>query len=110
MAKIEHPELKIAIDYYYTDFRKIEGELHIIGMSPNNDSHIIDAIRNNPNLNRIVFFYKSEEDKEKANRVLGKSVVNKKVEDLWKELDLQNPKYNANMDSSTSSRNSAFST
>lgn len=98
MAKIEHPELKIATDYHYADFRNIEGELHIIGMSPNNDSHIIDAIRNNPNLNRIVFYYKSEEDKEMANRVLGKSVVNQKVEDLWKELDLQNPKYNTNMD------------
>ena len=35
-AKIEHPELRALSDYHYDELCSIEGELHIIGMSPNN--------------------------------------------------------------------------
>ncbi len=49
MTKILHPELNMATEYYLDSFSKIEGELYIIGMSPNNDAHIFNAIINNKN-------------------------------------------------------------
>ena len=39
-TKIAHPELMACSDYLYNDLCTISGELHILGMSPNNDAHI----------------------------------------------------------------------
>ena len=47
LTKIEHPNLKMATEYYFDRFKKIQGELVIIGMSPNNDAHIFELILNN---------------------------------------------------------------
>ena len=41
---IKHPELKIATDYHFGELEKLSGELHIIGLSPQNDSHIFACI------------------------------------------------------------------
>ena len=46
MTKIKHPELKAASEYYFENFKDIKDELHIIGLSPNNDDHIFNLIRN----------------------------------------------------------------
>ena len=51
MTKIKHPELKAASEYYFENFKDIKDELHIIGLSPNNDDHIFNLIRNNKNIN-----------------------------------------------------------
>lgn len=34
----EHPELTFGSNYHFTEFKELTGALHIIGMSPNNDS------------------------------------------------------------------------
>lgn len=57
MTKISHPELNMAAEYYFDNFSKIEGELALIGMSPNNDAHIFDAILNNKKLSKVIFYY-----------------------------------------------------
>lgn len=49
-----HPELKMALEYYFDRFENIAGELCIVGMSPNNDQHIINMIRNNPNITDVI--------------------------------------------------------
>lgn len=41
-TKFKHPELKMATEYYFNELKNIEGQLDIIGMSPNNDAHIFD--------------------------------------------------------------------
>lgn len=57
-AKIQHPELDMH-RYPMHDFRHISGELYVIGMSPNNDDHIWNAIMQNTALTQIVYFYHS---------------------------------------------------
>ena len=40
LIKSEHPELPFALEYPFDELEKIESEIHIIGLSPNNDSHV----------------------------------------------------------------------
>ena len=63
MTKIQHPELKMSTEYYFDKFESITDELHIIGMSPNNDEHIFSLITNNKLLQKVVFYYFSEAEK-----------------------------------------------
>lgn len=64
MTKIEHPELKMATEYYFDVFKTIQGELHIVGMSPNNDAHIFELILNSPNITKVVFYYFNKKERE----------------------------------------------
>lgn len=43
---IEHPEMTIGTEYDFYKFNSISGNLHIIGMSLNNDNHIFNLILN----------------------------------------------------------------
>lgn len=52
----EHPELKVAPEYYFDNFRNIEDELVIIGLSPNNDNHILECIKKNEKLAHVCFY------------------------------------------------------
>lgn len=63
-TKIKYPELNMATEYYFGKFENISDELYIIGMSPNNDNHIFDLVRNNKKLKNIVFYYFEEKDRE----------------------------------------------
>ena len=96
-TKIAHPELMACSDYHYNDLCTISGELHILGMSPNNDAHIFDAILNNSQLTKVVFYYRDPKHKEfiEANysRDLFECI---EVEDLWRRLDCLTPRYNCN--------------
>ena len=64
MTKIKHPELKAASEYYFENFKDIKDELHINGLSPNNDDHIFNLIRNNKNIKRVIYYYYSQHEKE----------------------------------------------
>jgi hypothetical protein len=81
--------LKVGTDYHFDDFSNLEGELHIIGLSPSNDSHIFRCI-NESKLEKIWFYYFSETDKTipviKPYELL-------RVEDLWKSLGAEKKKY-----------------
>jgi len=59
---VHNPTLKVGTDYYFDKFSNLEGELHIIGLSPNNDSHIFKCI-NESKLEKVYFYYYSEKDK-----------------------------------------------
>lgn len=87
-----HPELKMAPEYYFDRFENITGELYILGMSPNNDQHIINMIKNNPNIAEVKFFCYSDSEK---NSVLKMGDIRFKpmdVQNLWKELGVKNQK------------------
>ncbi len=97
MTKIEHPELNMATEYYFDKFATISDELHIIGMSPNNDAHIFDLIRNNKALKKVVFYYFSNKEKNYIEKHFSKELFSfESVDGLWKSLGSNKPKYNCN--------------
>ncbi|MDD3363411.1 MAG: hypothetical protein PHZ03_00360 [Syntrophomonas sp.] len=87
---VQNPALKVGTDYHFEALSNLEGELHIIGLSPNNDSHIFRCI-NESNLEKVWFYYFSESDKAIP---VTKPYEPKHVEDLWKSLDADKKKYN----------------
>ena len=86
----EHPELSFGVQYHFSLLEGLTGELHIIGLSPNNDSHIFRLIDNSA-VTKVVFYYHSESDKQLH---LHKPVEYKKVDDLWKALNVAPKKFN----------------
>lgn len=93
--KIDNPELKAASNYHYSDLCAISGELHIIGMSPNNDAHIFDAIINNKALSKVVFYYHDPKHKEYIERNYSSDLFEcRDVNKLWKDLRCENKTLN----------------
>lgn len=96
-TKIEHPELKMATEYYFYEFEEIAGQLEIIGMSPNNDAHIFDLILNNHNITKVIFYYFSEKERKYIEEHYPKDLFKcESVEKLWKSLDCARKEYNYN--------------
>jgi len=87
---VQNPALKVGTDYHFEALSNLEGELHINGLSPNNDSHIFRCI-NESNLEKVWFYYFSKSDKAIP---VTKSYELTQVEDLWKSLDADKKKYN----------------
>lgn len=83
------PSLRYGTDYHFDTLSNLEGELHIIGLSPKNDSHIFRCI-NESKLNKVWFYYYSETDKalpiEKPYELV-------RVGDLWKSLGAEKRSY-----------------
>lgn len=84
-ARLQYPELKNT-EYPIKEFNSIRGELNIIGMSPNNDSHIFSLINDNPKITNVVYFSASDEDSLMAQKVIKKSVQIRNVFKYWKSL------------------------
>ena len=97
LAKIRYPDLKMACDYHFAEFSKITGELHIIGMSPNNDGHIMDSILSNKNLEKIVFYYKTSADKDFIDANFLNNFQCEHVDGLWDSIGCKKPVYNSKM-------------
>lgn len=97
MTKINHPNLKIATEYYFHELDNIQGELHIIGMSPNNDGHIFECINKNRKINKVYLYYYSDFEKKLIDEMLPKDLYKaKNVNELWKSLNCTKKKYNVN--------------
>ncbi|WP_160674724.1 hypothetical protein [Clostridium sp. C8-1-8] len=95
MTKINHPNLKMATEYYFHEFENIKDELHIIGMSPNNDGHIFEYINKNRNLSKVYFYYYSDSERKYINELLPKDLyIPMNVNDLWQSLNCVKKKYN----------------
>lgn len=97
MTKIKHPELKAASEYYFENFKDIKDELHINGLSPNNDDHIFNLIRNNKNIKRVIYYYYSQHEKEYIDKNFPQDIfISKSVESLWESLGYKKEKRNFN--------------
>lgn len=95
ITKINYPNLKMATEYYFNEFENIQDELHIIGMSPNNDGHIFECINKNRKLKKVYFYYYSEYERELIDKMLPKGLyIAKNVNELWKSLNCTKKKYN----------------
>lgn len=93
---LRHPELKVAPEYHFDDFRSIEDDLIIVGLSPNNDSHILDCIKQNVNLKEIVFYCYSDQEMRTAEKMGDTRIRAKNVNNLWRQLGVQQKRYNSN--------------
>lgn len=90
MTKIKHPELYMATPYYFDVFSSIEGELDIIGMSPNNDAHIFEAILRNKKITKVTFYYKQLSEREYIENNYPQGLfVCESVDVLWRKLECQ---------------------
>lgn len=88
----EHPRLAFGSNYHFTEFKKITGELHIIGMSPNNDYHIFKLI-DESNVDKVVF-YCFTDGKPKKGLPIHQEVEYRSVQKLWKQLKALPKQYN----------------
>ncbi len=86
---VQNPVLKVGTDYHFEALAHLEGELHIIGLSPNNDSHIFRCIKESK-LEKVYFYYYSDRDK---NISITKPYELTWIEDLWNSLGAQKKKY-----------------
>lgn len=92
----EHPELKVAPEYHFDNFRSIEDELTIIGLSPNNDNHILECIRKNEKLKHICFYCYSKKEMKSVEKMHDKRIKPENVNALWEKLDVKQKRYNNN--------------
>lgn len=90
----EHPELVFSCCYHFAEFKELAGELHIIGMSPNNDSHIFKLI-DESNIEKVVFYYFSEGE-EKKGLPIHQEVEYRSAQELWRRLKALPKQYNCN--------------
>ena len=88
----EHPELSFGSNYHFTEFRELAGELHIIGMSPNNDSHIFKLI-DESNIEKVVFYYHSDSIAKKRPLSVHQKVEYRSVQELWKQQKVSAKRY-----------------
>lgn len=70
--------------YPYIEFKNMMGDLSIAGMSPNNDDHIWKMIRENANINKVTYYYKTSVDKDNVENLYGDLNLNiLPVSELW---------------------------
>ena len=90
----EHPELTFGVEYHFKEFRNLSGELHIIGLSPNNDNHIFKLIDESA-ITKIVYYYFSKN--EISNGLpIHQDVEYRDVNILWNSLRCAPKQYNCN--------------
>lgn len=94
---INNPNLAAGTNYHFKEFRELSGELVIIGMCPNNDSHIFECI-NNSNIKKVTFYhFYTKNNRKKPTLPLSKPYevldVNEK---LWEPLKCKKKVYNGN--------------
>jgi len=86
-AKQENANLELR-EYPLSKIDGIFGHMHILGLSPNNDTHILEHIRANNGIDMIRYYYHSKEEGQRTKEYFG----NKKVEcldvrDLWDSFE-----------------------
>ena len=80
-----HPELYCP-KYPIKEFQQISGELHIIGMGPNNDSHIFGMINSNPKLQKVIYYTACDDDTEMIKKVIHKPIDIIDVFQYWESI------------------------
>lgn len=81
----KHPELEQP-KYPIDQFKAIKGELHLIGVCPNNDSHIFQMINENPNLTQVIYYSACDADSEQIQKVLDKKIQIRNVFKYWNQI------------------------
>lgn len=82
--KINNPDLKFSIDYALNQLKDIKGSITFMGLSPNNDTHIISSIRNNDKIDLIEYYYFDESEGEIVESLFeNKKVLFSDIKEFW---------------------------
>lgn len=82
--KKQNPKLENTIHYSIERLRDITGTFTFLGLSPNNDSHLIKAINENEKIHTIEYFYYSNNEADSIKSLFGnKEVKVLNVTDFW---------------------------
>lgn len=71
--------------YGADSFKKMEGKLAIVGMSPCNDEHLFLMI-NQSGISSVDYYYHSDDDRNRMQQKINKPITYRKVEKLWECL------------------------
>ena len=79
-------------NYYFDAFENMTGELTIIGLAPNNDSHIFKCINKSSVENVIFYRFGNESEADfKSKLKITKPVEIRDVKQLWADLHISQP-------------------
>lgn len=82
--KDDNPKLAFAESYPIKEFETINGNLTILGLAPNNDTHIFDIINNNEKINSVIYYYYSDNQNDEIKKMINsKNLILKDVNFLW---------------------------
>ena len=87
--KLKSKDSSLSFNEYYPikDFKKIQDTIDIIGLSPNNDSHLFDIINNNSDLQFVKFYYHDIDDIGFVKKLFSNFTVEFfSVRNLWKRF------------------------
>lgn len=90
--------LHLGHDYHFQDFEQMTGTLVIIGLAPQNDSHIFSCI-NKSNINRVIFYqyFGTKSDDEIKSEIktmslpINKPYVVENIKTIWDEIRVCSP-------------------
>ena len=86
ILKVNNEDLQFEEQYPINEFKSISGELKIVGLSPNNDTHIFEIINNNGTLKKVIYYYYDENECEVVKNLLSNFIVEfLPVKNLWEE-------------------------
>lgn len=90
---VKYPFLLAGSDYRFKNLQNLSGELVIIGMSPNNDSHVFQCIEKS-NLDKVVFYNFGSLD---VKLPISKPYEILDINKLWDSLGAANKTYTFNV-------------
>ena len=68
--KIQNPDVHFNENYPIKEFESLDGIITVVGLSPNNDTHIFKMIDDNPNISEINFYYYYEIEKNQLRALV----------------------------------------
>ncbi|WP_028988098.1 hypothetical protein [Thermicanus aegyptius] len=84
--KCNNPELQFSETYPIKEFESISGNLTVVGLSPNNDTHIFKMINDNPNINEVNYYFYDKIEKVQMGELITNHTLNFfDVRLLWRE-------------------------
>ncbi|KIO59883.1 hypothetical protein B4143_2612 [Bacillus subtilis] len=84
ILKLKDRSLKFEDYYPFDKLKNASGNITILGLSPNNDSHIMDMIYNNENIIKVTYYYFDEGEGHKITELFSNKIVElKNVCDFW---------------------------
>ncbi len=85
--KTQNPDLEFSIDYALSELKEIKGIITFIGLSPNNDSHILSTVLNNKQIDLIEFYYyEKSEKKEISSYFHNRRIETLNVSEFWDRI------------------------
>lgn len=84
--KCDNPELEFSETYPIKEFEAISGNLTVVGLSPNNDTHIFKMADDNSNIKEINYYFFNVWEKEQMKELIKNHPLNfNDVRSLWQK-------------------------